>query len=577
VNQIFSKLTLGFLVLLSVCLASPKTFAQAFGRGRVNWETNFPMHCSLKGVAAGNGTFVAIGVTTILNSKDGKTWINRSSENSNIYANINFATETYSVDGDTITFALVTAPFPKFPSPSEIKTNPLALSSYSSLSPNLPKIRQGFRAITFGNGTFVIVGNGGGILTSHDGEHWAASTSGSSNILTGVVCGSSGFVAVGVKGTILTSADGSVWTQRNSGTDQTLFGVAYGNGTFVALGDNDTILTSGDGIAWSPIDISSDMMESIAFGNGIFMASSIYTGYPNLPEESRLQGSTQTMVSTDGKNWHEVRHPYPSEGRFGVAMSPGHSGGTTALTFGGGLFIATSAEGIFTSKDGNEWKPSGEVNGYKSYYNGAAFGNGIFVAVGTGEITGINNGRETWGMTVATSKDANTWTLSQTPTSRLLWGHGSKHKFIAIGAFGTELVSTNGEVWTTEDKISISGCVYGNQVLFYSGSRHMVLSSKDGIVWTRLLPSSSDQPTPIVTSNNQNVAVSQNGVVIELNGQTYKLNLTSNIGQSMEVQASTNLEIWETLTTITNSGGILNFVDPDAKNYPQRFYRLKLQ
>jgi hemin uptake protein HemP len=109
----------------------------------------------------------------------------------------------------------------------------------------------------------------------------------------------------------------------------------------------------------------------------------------------------------------------------------------------------------------------------------------------------------------------------------------------------------------------------------------VVLTSKDGIVWTRLAPIHSDRPAPIptpaITGNNQNAVISENVVAIELNGQAYKLNLTASIGQSMEVQASTNLESWDTLTTITNNGGILNFVDHDATNYPMRFYRLKLQ
>ena len=434
-------------------------------------------------------------------------------------------------------------------------------------------------------------GDCGEILTSRNGEHWATPTSGSSDILTGVVCGDYGFVAVGDKGTILTSPDGLVWTQRNSGTDQTLFGVAYGNGTFVVLGDNSTILTSNDGVKWTPVAIGPEAMESIAFGNGVFMGTSIVTDLPDFPGEKVLQARRQTMVSTDGKNWHEVRHPYPPEGQAGIMTHAGHPGGTTALTFGGGLFIAASAEGIYTSKDGNSWNPSVEPYGFKSCYCGAAYGNGLFVAVGNGSTISTDQ----WDLVtgIAISKDANTWTFSQSPPSRLLWGYIHDRSF-SIN-FGIYLASTDEKTWTFSGGRSINGLVRGNEVVFYSGEtgeKLSVLATEDGIAWTRLVPRYSDRPTPVVAANisnarkseavpnniqNNAILKSENGVVIELNGQAYKLNLTTAIGQPMEVQASTDLQSWVTLTTITNSGGILNFVDPDAKNYPQRFYRLMLR
>jgi len=82
------------------------------------------------------------------------------------------------------------------------------------------------------------------LLTSPDGTTWTARTSGTSNILNGVTYGNGTFVAVGDNGTILTSPDGASWTPRTSGTSNWLFGVTYGNNTFVAVGDRGAILTS---------------------------------------------------------------------------------------------------------------------------------------------------------------------------------------------------------------------------------------------------------------------------------------------------------------------------------------------
>jgi hypothetical protein len=243
------------------------------------------------------------------------------------------------------------------------------------------------------------------------------------------------------------------------------------------------------------------------------------------------------------------------------------------------------------------------------------------VAVGNGVVIKDTNTVSLSAMTIAHSTNAISWELSKCSPSRLLWGNlinekvfkmgydfdlastgetsslrthlvrgtGVEHRFFTMGTdAGLEttneysyLVTSDGGKWTTPNKAAISGFISGNRQITYTDKDPVVLTSKDGIVWTRLAPIHSDRPAPIpipvIAGNNQNAVVSEYGVVIELNGQAYKLNLTSIIGQSMEIQASTDLENWETLTTVTNNGGILNFVDRDVTNYPARFYRLKLR
>ena len=46
---------------------------------------------------------------------------------------------------------------------------------------------------------------------------------------------------------------------------------------------------------------------------------------------------------------------------------------------------------------------------------------------------------------------------------------------------------------------------------------------------------------------------------------------------AFEVQASTNLNQWSPLTTVTNLTGTLEFTDPDAGNHLRRFYRAVLR
>jgi hypothetical protein len=44
-----------------------------------------------------------------------------------------------------------------------------------------------------------------------------------------------------------------------------------------------------------------------------------------------------------------------------------------------------------------------------------------------------------------------------------------------------------------------------------------------------------------------------------------------------EVQASTDLDQWSALTTVTNFTGMLEFKNPDAANQRRRFYRTVLR
>ena len=381
-NKALVKFTFGFLALQSVWFFPTETFASPPGFGLSDKQSimsasladaSRPVPRSLRSIAFGNNFFVAIGPgMTILTSKDGKTWANHSSEAKNVTANINFASETYIDDGDAITFVFgYTNQFPSFPEQLKVKALREGLNDEARASliqsasqklqdymAQLPHIPRRLYAVTFGDGVFVIVGESGEILTSHDAEHWTAQNTSLSETLTAAAWGNSRFVVVGDNGTILTSPDGLTWTKQNSGTAATLFGVAYGNDTFVALGDNSTILTSSDGIQWAPTDIGPQGMEAIAFGNGLFMGTSVDTDFPG---KMHLD-NRQTMISPDGKNWRAVKHPYPSQiGQGGAMTFAGREGGTTALSFCGGVFIAGSVEGIYSSVDavlGFLWFPT---------------------------------------------------------------------------------------------------------------------------------------------------------------------------------------------------------------------------
>lgn len=202
------------------------------------------IYCYLFGITANNrGKLVAVGFSiqpngTIINSNDGKNW--QSATNTSINSSVWLYGITSNDNGRFFTVGsrgviLTSADGDNWSSIDSGTTNLLTAIALSS------------------QGRFVVVGQSGTILTSPNGYNWTAITPFTSGTLWSVACNSSGrFVAVGDKGTIFTSIDGSNWTPVSSGTTATLIGVSVNSaGKFVAVGGDNMIITSTDGINWS--------------------------------------------------------------------------------------------------------------------------------------------------------------------------------------------------------------------------------------------------------------------------------------------------------------------------------------
>ncbi len=233
-----------------------------------------------------------------------------------------------------------------------------------------------FLGVTYGNDTFVTVGDNGTIKSSSDnGSSWTLRTSGTTSVLYGITYANSTFVTVGASGTILTSTDGVSWTSRTSGTSKVLWGVTYGNSTFVTVGADDTILTSSDGTSWTTRTTnSSKTFLDVTYGNNIFVAvgEPIYTSPDGITWTKRtsqnswtgagygvtfgkdkfVQGGQSGLIktSTDGINW--------TNSSSGATIL--HDG----FTFGNMFIVVGSSGSIYTSFDGTNWtsRTSGTTN-----------------------------------------------------------------------------------------------------------------------------------------------------------------------------------------------------------------------
>ena len=144
------------------------------------WRNPLPQGNTLRSIAFGNGTVVAVGEHgTVLSSTNGDAWAIRES-------------------GTKVHLA----------------------------------------KIAFGNGLFVAVGGSGIVRASRDGSTWEVQNSTTTNDLTSVAYVNGDFLAVGRRGTLLHST-GANWTPIDLGTNGLYVGfrdIASGNGRFVAVG-----------------------------------------------------------------------------------------------------------------------------------------------------------------------------------------------------------------------------------------------------------------------------------------------------------------------------------------------------
>ena len=185
----------------------------------------------------------------------------------------------------------------------------------------------------YGNGKYVVMGNGTSYFYSTNGTNWTAGTMPGANTEKWYVAfGNGRFVAVrnvssDTGGTQAAySEDGVDWTEVELPIKSTWNSIAYGNGKFVIKDWYNThcILYSEDGVNWTQATIpSSGITEDfhyLFYVNGLFMI----TTYNN-----------ELLYSKDGVNWSVSPDTLPGE-LLGIA-------------YGDSKYVAAMGETIYTA------------------------------------------------------------------------------------------------------------------------------------------------------------------------------------------------------------------------------------
>ncbi|HEV8542238.1 MAG TPA: immunoglobulin domain-containing protein [Verrucomicrobiae bacterium] len=225
--------------------------------------------------------------------------------------------------------------------------------------------------------------------------------------------------------------------------------IAYGNGLFVASGQQGTILTSSNGVDWARQNstITNDISR-VKFVNDRFFAFSV--------DASVRPPSPLTLTSSDGTNWSPLTATIGTTTNLALLKD---------VTFGNGAYFgihfATGPVGpgaigpvIVTSPDLVHWTQVGTA-----IFDDIAFGGGVFV--GRVDQPGPNI------PILSFSTDAQSWMKTGAP--------------ITLTQFDSEITYQNGLFFTYRiDLTSSTGCISCPE----ANDRFILYFSPDGMNWT---------------------------------------------------------------------------------------------
>ena len=187
----------------------------------------------------------------------------------------------------------------------------------------------------------------------------------------------------------------------------------------------------------------------------------------------------------------------------------------SAITFSGSVFVALGTDGsILTSPDGNTWTAATSVpsGGMNSIALGSVSNATIYVAVGDG------------GKIFTSAGNLVTWTTVSTTGSDLYNVSFLNGTFVATGANGTLLTSSDASIWTLVQNLPTSsalrGATYGAGSAAGASAQYVVVGDSGTIVtstnltdWSLITPPPLPQDLRAIRFGTRFVAVGQEVVV----------------------------------------------------------------
>jgi hypothetical protein len=275
-------------------------------------------------------------------------------------------------------------------------------------------------------------------------------------------------------------------------------------------------------------DVNTQFVESIAYGNGTYVAAGstpFQEGHSSVllaqgtdlgslqridsqvktPSLDRLTSNGQIIVAL-GKDGSALIASTNNGRSFFRPENPGGTASLNAVQFGNDGYVVVGAGGtVLRSTDGVSWRK--RLSNTSSDLSAVAFGNQTWVAVGA-------NGK------VITSPDASRFTLrnsgTEVPLNDVTYGNS---RFVAVGASGAILSSSTGETWSIkgmDDALDLYAVAFGNGRFVAIGTNGVVSVSTNGSDWTSLRISGAGSLARVAFANGRFIALEGQSVTAYL-------------------------------------------------------------
>lgn len=276
-------------------------------------------------------------------------------------------------------------------------------------------------AVAYGGGIFAALPGsaGGAAATSATGQVWTRPAGAGPGWSTALCHGGGQWIAAGPGG-FFTSPDAITWTARE-GPASAWQSIAYGNGRFLAVsGAAPYVATSTDGAVWTtPAAAPAVPLYAAAFGGGAFLLTGVSEAYVGdgagawTPRTLPAAGNVTWRAGYGGGGFLAAAATsstvaFTAEGSTLLAASgpgdftarplPFSAAAPGMLGYGGGQYLVplNSSSSAATSPDGISWTPR-SLPGYGGW-TAAAYGGGTWAVVQTGsnQAAFSTDGGATW-------------------------------------------------------------------------------------------------------------------------------------------------------------------------------------
>lgn len=390
-----------------------------------------------------------------------------------------------------------------------------------------------WKCITYGNGTFVVLGSGGDLITSTDGMNWAFAENSNISNPVGLSYGDGLFVAIANDdpNEIWYSSDGETWTKSSYNPTNSLSSIAYGYGEFVITAshseDGNSLYRSANGSDWTAIDNDSDGYSAIGFGGGKFVAltsvEEVWISYEGTNAKLSLSGQAtdhQSANDVTDFDFNFSNSAFSNSSADNVIMSK-LSGSSVidfkdnpVITYGGDGFIESSSNdgtvvgSIVVSLSGEYFQDEDEDNlldiGSEATLGGIPAGLSASLTITEQNRLGLD-----WNVSTTTEE-------SLDYGMRLgAYGNGT---YVALSYYQNKFAySSDGESWTfgAVDYGYWGDLIFANE-LFVAVGEDYIMTSVNGIDWS--VESTYGEWNGVTYGNGKFVAVESYGVMYSADG-----------------------------------------------------------